>query len=109
MPGRLLETIDLFFRDSAKNSDKEYHLWLEEQKSSLQYSLYRVGFCYGRRGSSMPSGTKTGWLSYDEATRIKNEIAQEKLAKGYHFAALPADWRKPAARLSWRTKIYGLY
>ena len=47
------EKISLYYQSG--NSDKVYHVQLEESDG-----LYVVNFQYGRRGSTLNTGTKTG-------------------------------------------------
>ena len=67
----------LYYRQGS--SDKIYHACLAAQDSG-----YVVLFSYGRRGTTLQTGTKTQTpVSYDEARRIYDKVVAEKTAKGY--------------------------
>jgi bifunctional non-homologous end joining protein LigD len=69
--------ISLFFCEGK--SDKVYHLQLDKVSSG-----YVVNFQYGRRGSSLNSGTKTNVpVSQEDANKIYTKVLNEKLSKGY--------------------------
>jgi bifunctional non-homologous end joining protein LigD len=72
-----MKTADLYFRQGS--SDKEYHVQLEPKGTG-----WVVNFQYGRRGSSLSTGTKTQTpVSEVEAQRIFDRLMAEKKAKGY--------------------------
>ena len=72
------ETITLYYREGS--SDKVYQCALE----SAGPDLYAVTFAYGRRGSTLSTGTKTSTpLNYEEAKRVFDKLVREKMAKGY--------------------------
>ena len=76
--GTIKESIDLFFQEGG--SDKEYHIQLVD----LQDGTYVVNFQYGRRGSSLQSGTKTTTpVPLAQAEKIYASLKREKMAKGY--------------------------
>jgi len=63
-------------------SDKEYHLQHVESGN-----LYLVNFQFGRRGSTLQSGSKTpSPLTYDKAKKLYDKILNEKTAKGYEVS-----------------------
>lgn len=69
--------ISLFFKSGS--SDKVY-------KASIVKSGdgHVVNFAYGRRGSTLQTGTKTKEpVAYDKAVKIYNDLVQSKIAKGY--------------------------
>lgn len=67
----------LYYR--AGSSDKEYHVRLEAQGDG-----FVVNIAYGRRGSTLSTGTKTSApVSYDAALHIFERLVREKQAKGY--------------------------
>ncbi len=67
----------LYFREGT--SDKEYHATIEPKGS-----LFIVNFAYGRRGSTLQTGTKTQEpVDYETAKRIFDKLMKEKMAKGY--------------------------
>ena len=71
------EQISLYFRQGG--SDKVYNASLEEQDG-----LFCVRFSFGRRGSTLQTGTKTqSPVPYEKAKKIYDELVQSKLAKGY--------------------------
>lgn len=71
------ETISLYFCEAG--SDKEYHAELVESGAG-----WVVNFRYGRRGSSLASGTKTKEpVAYDKAKKVYDKLVAEKMGKGY--------------------------
>ncbi len=72
-----METITLYYR--CNGSDKVYQASIESQGSG-----YTVQFAYGRRGSTLTSGTKTPEpLALDKARKIYEGLVRSKMAKGY--------------------------
>jgi bifunctional non-homologous end joining protein LigD len=72
-----MESITLYYRDGR--SDKVYQASIEPKQSG-----FVVNFAYGRRGSTMNTGTKTqSPVSFDEAKKIHSKLIQEKITKGY--------------------------
>jgi bifunctional non-homologous end joining protein LigD len=72
-----MEQITLYFKQGT--SDKIYQVSLEQQNGG-----YVVNFAYGRRGSTMNTGTKTqSPVGYNEAKAIYDKLVKEKTAKGY--------------------------
>jgi len=72
-----LSRIDLEFREGS--SDKVYRAAIEKAKEG-----FVVNFAYGRRGSTLNTGTKTTQpVPYDEALNIYNKLVNSKTAKGY--------------------------
>lgn len=72
-----LENITLYYREGT--SDKVYQCQIEAAGSR-----YLVNFSYGRRGSTMNTGTKTNVpVDYASAKRIFDKLVKEKQAKGY--------------------------
>src|SRR5258708_13296354 len=71
------ERITLYYREGS--SDKVYQASIETQGEG-----FVVNFAYGRRGSTMNTGTKTQTpVDYDNAKRIFDKLVREKQAKGY--------------------------
>src|ERR1039458_2136996 len=71
------ERITLYYREGS--SDKVYQASIEPQGE-----LFLVNFAYGRRGSTMTTGTKTKTpVDYDSAKNIYDKLVREKMAKGY--------------------------
>lgn len=72
-----IKQISLAYREGS--SDKVYHIQIEQSGSN-----YVVNFQYGRRGSTLSSGSKTSSpVSLAEATKVFDKLAREKMAKGY--------------------------
>jgi bifunctional non-homologous end joining protein LigD len=70
--------IKLQYRSAA--SDKVYQLSLE----AASPELWCVNFAFGRRGTTLQTGTKTKTpVSYGEARRIYEKILAEKTGEGY--------------------------
>ncbi len=64
------------------SSDKEYHVTLDQHGDST--SLFFVNFAYGRRGSTLNTGSKTpAPVPLAEAQKIFDKLVAEKMAKGY--------------------------
>jgi len=75
------EQISLYYREGS--SDKVYHANLDPKGDG-----WIVNFAFGRRGSTLQTGTKTsGPVAYDKAKKIYDKIIAEKMAKGYTPAA----------------------
>jgi bifunctional non-homologous end joining protein LigD len=71
------QNISLFYREGS--SDKVYLASLEEKSGG-----WVVNFSFGRRGSTLQSGTKTSSpVPFDKAKGIYDKIVGEKMAKGY--------------------------
>ena len=72
-----MEQITLYYREGS--SDKVYHAAIEAKEGG-----YVVTFAYGRRGSTMSTGTKTqAPVDYDTAKGIYDKLVKEKMSKGY--------------------------
>jgi bifunctional non-homologous end joining protein LigD len=71
------ERVSLYFRQGG--SDKEYHCAVEPSGTG-----FVVTFAYGRRGSTLQTGTKTPTpVDHDTAKRTFDKLVREKTAKGY--------------------------
>mgnify|MGYP003337102598 CR=1 FL=1 len=71
------KSTSLYYREGS--SDKEYHVRLEPQGAG-----FVVNFAYGRRGSTLTTGTKTSApVYYDAALMLFDKLVKEKQAKGY--------------------------
>src|ERR1035437_6658221 len=71
------EHITLYYREGS--SDKVYQASIEPQGE-----LFLVNFAYGRRGSTMTTGTKTQTpVDYDSAKKLYDKLVRDKKAKGY--------------------------
>ncbi|MEQ2007465.1 MAG: WGR domain-containing protein [Limisphaerales bacterium] len=71
------QSTSLYYRQGS--SDKEYHVRLEAQGDG-----FVVNIAYGRRGSTLSTGTKTSSpVDYDMALAIFERLVREKQAKGY--------------------------
>ena len=72
-----LESATLYYREG--NSDKVYQCAIEPAGER-----FVVNFAYGRRGSTLNTGTKTNVpVDYDSAKRIYDKLVKEKQGKGY--------------------------
>jgi bifunctional non-homologous end joining protein LigD len=84
-----MESITLYYRDGR--SDKVYQASIEPKESG-----FVVNFAYGRRGSTMNTGTKTqSPVSFEEAQNIHSKLIREKLAKGYTSGADGTPYSSP--------------
>ena len=72
-----MENITLYCREGS--SDKVYQAALEPKADG-----YVVTFAYGRRGTTLQTGSKTPQpVPYEDAKRIYHKLVKEKLSKGY--------------------------
>jgi len=72
-----METITLYFKQGS--SDKVYQASIEPQDGK-----YVVNFAYGRRGTTLQTGTKTSSpVDYEAAKAIYDKLVKEKTGKGY--------------------------
>lgn len=72
-----MESTNLYFKEGS--SDKVYHATLEKENDG-----FVVNFAYGRRGSTLKTGSKTSFpVSLEKARDIYNKIIKEKMSKGY--------------------------
>ena len=72
-----LSNITLYYRGGS--SDKVYQCRIEPAGER-----FVVNFAYGRRGSTLNTGTKTNVpVDYDAAKRTYDKLVKEKTAKGY--------------------------
>jgi predicted DNA-binding WGR domain protein len=72
-----MEQVTLYFRQGS--SDKVYQASIEQQNGG-----YLVNFAFGRRGTTLQTGTKTqSPVSSEEAKRIFDKLVNDKTAKGY--------------------------
>ena len=72
-----MESITLYYRQGS--SDKIYQAAIEPKDSK-----YVVNFAYGRRGTTLQTGTKTSVaVHYDAAKAIYDKLIKEKTSKGY--------------------------
>jgi bifunctional non-homologous end joining protein LigD len=71
------ESTTLYYREGT--SDKVYQVSLEPAGG-----LFVVNFAYGRRGSTLNTGTKTNSpLDYETAKAVYDKLVREKTGKGY--------------------------
>jgi len=71
------ESVTLYFREGS--SDKVYQASIEPAGDK-----FFVNFAYGRRGSTLQTGTKTSApVDYPAAKKIFDKLVKEKTAKGY--------------------------
>ena len=72
------DNITLYYREGS--SDKVYQAAIEPAGDGR----FAVTFAYGRRGSTLSTGSKTSSpVGYDDAKRIFDKLVREKMAKGY--------------------------
>lgn len=72
-----LENSTLYYREGS--SDKVYQCAVEAAGER-----FVVNFAYGRRGSTLNTGTKTNVpVNFEDAKRIFDQLVKEKTAKGY--------------------------
>lgn len=72
-----IKSVALYFSEGS--SDKEYHASIEKKDGG-----YVVNFAYGKRGSSLTTGSKTpAPVDLGKATKIYDKLVAEKVAKGY--------------------------
>jgi ATP-dependent DNA ligase len=84
-----MESITLYYRDGR--SDKVYQASIEAMEPG-----FVVNFAYGRRGSTMNTGTKTqSPVSFEEAQKVHSKLIREKLAKGYTHGAEGTPYSSP--------------
>ena len=76
-----MKQITLYYRQGS--SDKIYQAAIEPQNGG-----YVVRFAFGRRGTTLTTGTKTqSPVPYDTAKAIYDKLIREKIAKGYTAGA----------------------
>lgn len=72
------DNISLYYREGS--SDKIYQCAVEPAGDGR----FAVTFAYGRRGTTLSTGSKTSEpVGYDAAKRIFDKLVREKMAKGY--------------------------
>jgi bifunctional non-homologous end joining protein LigD len=72
-----MEIITLYYRQGS--SDKVYQAAIEPKDGK-----FVVNFAYGRRGTTLQTGTKTAAaVAYGEAKAIYDKLVKEKTGKGY--------------------------
>ena len=78
-----IKSIDLQYYHPEANSDKVYHLQIEKSGSG-----YVVNFQYGRRGSTLNTGSKTSSpVDLVSAEKVYAQVMNEKIGKGYQEQA----------------------
>jgi len=71
------QSITLYFREGS--SDKVYQAGIEAKGAG-----FVVDFAFGRRGSTLQTGTKTAKpVDYETAVKVYEKLVREKRAKGY--------------------------
>jgi bifunctional non-homologous end joining protein LigD len=71
------KSITLYFREGS--SDKVYQAGIEPKDAG-----FVVNFAFGRRGSTLKTGTKTAKpVDYQAALNVYDKLVREKMAKGY--------------------------
>ncbi len=72
-----VQSVSLYYREGS--SDKEYHARIEPAGPR-----FVVNFAYGRRGSTLNTGTKTNVpVDYELACKTFTKLVNEKKSKGY--------------------------
>lgn len=85
----IIQQSTLYYQEGT--SDKVYKAWVEEDKSS---NSFVVNFAFGRRGSTMQTGTKTQRpTSKAQALSVYSKLVDSKLAKGYEEGSPTSDYR----------------
>jgi bifunctional non-homologous end joining protein LigD len=80
-----MQTIFLHYREGS--SDKVYQVSIEPQDAG-----YLVNFAFGRRGTTLQTGTKTQTpIELSAAQKIFDKLVKEKTAKGYKETTDTAD------------------
>lgn len=88
-----LENITLYYREGS--SDKVYQCAIEPAGER-----FVVNYAYGRRGSTLNTGTKTNVpVEYENAQRIFNQLVKEKRSKGYTPGADGTPYQTPEAEV----------
>lgn len=82
----IAQSVSLYYRQGS--SDKVYNLSIEQSGGQ-----YRVVGEYGRRGGTLKTHNKTGWVSWGTAITAYDEVLDEKTGKGYRRAS---DTPRPA-------------
>jgi bifunctional non-homologous end joining protein LigD len=84
-----LQSISLHYQEG--NSDKVYHVQLQQTLGG-----YIVNFQYGRRGSSLQSGTKTPEpVPLAQAEKVYAKLVSEKKGKGYTESEAGTPYSNP--------------
>lgn len=80
--GDAIQQASLCYKEGS--SDKVYHVWL--RKSDAEDGKFVVDFAFGRRGSTLNTGTKTNRpMSQYNATDVFDTLVRSKLEKGYQY------------------------
>lgn len=90
------KSVSLYFKNGS--SDKEYHATLKPKDDG-----FVVNFAYGRRGTSLTTGTKTqAPVAYDKALATFEKLVREKTSKGYteDIAGTPYEHTDKARQVS---------
>jgi predicted DNA-binding WGR domain protein len=83
---KTVESVSLSYQD--EKSDKVYHLQLNEESADAVTTApptYRVDFQFGRRGSTLNTGTKVQGMTLELAKKAYDKIKDEKVKKGYQI------------------------
>lgn len=80
--GETIQQVSLQYKEGS--SDKVYHVWL--RKSDAEDGKFVVDFAFGRRGSTLNTGTKTNRpVAQGNATNVFEVLVRSKLEKGYQY------------------------
>jgi len=89
-----MSSTTLYFREGS--SDKVYRAAIEPKDGG-----YVVNFAYGRRGSTLTTGTKTSCPVYfDAAKLIFDKLVREKMAKGYSIGSDAPAYTESSQRVT---------
>jgi bifunctional non-homologous end joining protein LigD len=95
------ESATLYYRQGG--SDKVYHVTIEPAGGGG--GTFVVNFAFGRRGSTLQTGTKTPRpVGYEQAKRVFEQLLREKTAKGYS----PGEDGTPYARTAGEAEVSGV-
>jgi len=88
------ERVTLYYREGS--SDKVYQAAIEPKDDQ-----FVVNFAYGRRGTTLTTGTKTtSPVDYDTAKKIHTKLVSEKKAKGYTEGADGTPYQHTGKKVS---------
>jgi bifunctional non-homologous end joining protein LigD len=80
--GDTIQQAALHYKEGS--SDKVYFVWL--RKSDAEDGKFVVDFAFGRRGSTLNTGTKTNTpMSQYNASGVFDTLVRSKLEKGYQY------------------------
>ena len=96
------EQISLHYQGGG--SDKVYHVQLVEAGANS----FQVDFQYGRRGSTLTTGSKTSSpIDESSAKKVFDKLVREKTGKGYQVVSTNGNTR-PASAVTAKVKVFDL-